>query len=389
MTKKATPTPSAKAKTVEPAAPQKLVKTKVATAAAKKPVASPEIQDMGDGMVAVWPKNAKEKARQSLNDLEMSGVAAGPAMAAVGGKRTDMYSVPIDSLHIKTDFNVRTHDQQYHDHLENLATSIATNGFLKDRPLTVFCAREGDISKVYVIDGHSRLLAARMVNERGDGEIIELPVVVKPASASQMDLLKTLHLSNSGNPLSAFEFGKLLHRFVARGTYTNKELGAMFGCTPDYARKALVLAGLPMVVQDMVTSNKMNANVAYMLKENIKDAKEQIAAAENGLAAATKRGSPTVQFKDIPKLARLSLSHRSLSALTFLANKTNTSDATYSFDDLVEAVAISLGKSPIDIHKDVIELSVVDNVLDKQTLKKLNAIAETSKQLPLEHMAQA
>ena len=144
-----------------------------------------------------------------------------------------------------------------------------------------------------------------------------------------------------------------------------------------------------MVVQDMVTANKMNAHVAYILKENIKDAKEQIAAAQDGLVAATKRGSPVVQFKDIPKLARLSSSHRSISALEFLGKKMHTPDATYSYDDLVEAVAISLGKSPIDIHKDVIELSVVDNVLDKQTLKKLNAIAETSKQLPLEHMAQA
>jgi ParB-like chromosome segregation protein Spo0J len=389
MTEKTTPTPSAKAKTAKTAAPQKLAKAKVATAAAKKPVASREIQDMGDGIVAVWPKNAKEKVNKSLNDLEMSGVAAGPTMTAVGGKRTDMYSVPIDSLHIKTDFNVRTYDKQYHEHLENLATSIATNGFLKDRPLTVFCAREGDISKVYVIDGHSRLLAARMVNGRGDGEINELPVVVKPGSASQIELLKTLHISNSGNPLSTFEFGKLLHRLVARHTYTNKELGEMFGCTPDHARKALVLAGLPMVVQDMVTSNKMNANVALKIKENIKDAREQIAAAQDGLASATMRGSPTVQYKDIPKLARLSPSHRSLSALAFLANKTHRPDATYSYDDLVEAVAISLGKSPIDIHKDVIEMSVVDNVLDKQALKKLNEKAETSKQLPLEHMAEA
>jgi ParB family chromosome partitioning protein len=205
------------------------------------------------------------------------------AMGAAGAKSADLWMVPLADIRVMDNFNVRVHNKAYESHIEELKASILANGFLRDRALSGFVAKEGSENIIYVVDGHSRLEAVKRAVAEG-AEITTLPVITKPAGTSAEDLLVGLVVSNSGKPLSPMEKAAVAKRLTGFGL-DEKTIAGRFGVTAGYIKDLLMLMGAPKKIRDLVEDGKVSAAnaVAAMKKhgdgaaEYLEDAAEEVA----------------------------------------------------------------------------------------------------------------
>lgn len=201
---------------------------------------------------------------EDLFQLDLAPGSVDGAMADAGaGRPRGTYMVPRDKIRVIDGFNIRNpSDPEYKAHVRSLATSIKTNGYMHDKPLAGYVAKdpETDENVIYLTDGHSRLLGVDLANKEG-AEITSLPMVVKPKGTSMEDLTVALHTSNSGKPLTPYELGTLFKRMVGFGR-TEKEIATRFGVSKKYVDDLLLLVGANKDVQDLVMSGKVAATLA-------------------------------------------------------------------------------------------------------------------------------
>jgi ParB-like chromosome segregation protein Spo0J len=335
-----------------------------------------------------WPKGELEETRDLLNSLEVRGIPIQGAMQRVQAKQRDMYSVPIDSLQIKSEFNIRLQDQDYQNRIETLAESMLKHGFMKDRPITVMCIEQGGEPVLFVVDGHTRLLAAKLAITRG-AKLDLLPVVAKPMGTTQEELLLSLHTSNTGTQLKPIELGKLLKRMHACTEEPVGVLAKMFTVSEAYAEKCMALAGLPMVVRKMLINSTISAATALEVNRVISDPQEQIKATKEAVAIAESRGSKVVKPKDYPVLVanNKKLLHFT-STIKFLVNKEELHGDTVPIDVLYELAALSFNKPIAEILKQCKASAEVDSANCTVVSRALAGTNKKSpRQLPLEGVA--
>lgn len=232
-----------------------------------------------------------------LFDLELAPGSVDSAMSDAGAQRPrGTYKVPREHIQVIDGFNIRNaNDPAYKTHLRFLADSMKANGYMEDKPLAGYVAKDDDgKSVVYVTDGHSRLLAVDIANAEG-AEITSIPVVVKPKGTSMEDLTIALYTSNTGKPLTTFETAELCKRLVGYGMDEKtvaKRLG--FKAGKKYVDDLLTLVAAPREVRELVASGKVSASLAIdMLKtDGAKAGKKLKAAAEKAQAEGKSKVTP-------------------------------------------------------------------------------------------------
>jgi len=195
--------------------------------------------------------------------MNLETLTAGPVKAAMkeaGASSSDLWQVPIGQVRVLEGFNVRVHNADYAIHICEIGESILANGYMKDKPLSGFVAREGDENVIYVTDGHSRLEAIGYANERG-AKIETVPVVTKPAGTGIEDLTIGLVTSNSGRPLTPIEKAAVCKRLVGYGM-EEAVIAKRLGFTVGYVGDLLKLIAAPKKIRAMVESGQVSASNA-------------------------------------------------------------------------------------------------------------------------------
>ncbi len=214
-------------------------------------------------------------------------------MAAAEASKRDIWYVPIANLTVLDKFNVRTEDDDYKEHVESVARSIHENGFRPAKALSVYVTTNNEI---VVTDGHTRLRAAKMVNESMGGEIENLPCIAAPRGTSMEDLTVALVTDNSGKPLTPLEKAEVIKRLQGYGMEP-KKIAERLDITIGTVNNALTLAGAPAAVRKMVRDGKVSASSATAaVREH---GKESVETLESAIQAAEKSGKKKATAKQI------------------------------------------------------------------------------------------
>lgn len=177
-------------------------------------------------------------------EMELASGNVKQAMRDAGAKSSDLWMVPLANIRVLDGFNVRTQN----------------TGYRKDKPLTGYVAKEGDLDVIYLTDGHSRLQAVHLARAEG-AEISVLPVVTTPAGTSMAELVIGLFTSNSGKPLSPLEKAEGCKRLIGY-LMEEEEIAQKLCVTRSYVGSLLVLAGASNQIKAMVASNEISASNA-------------------------------------------------------------------------------------------------------------------------------
>lgn len=230
-------------------------------------------------------------------ELELVPGAVKSAMAGV--KSADLWKVPRDRIKVMPGFNVRVQNDDHAAQVRFIAESMKANGYFPDKPLAGFVAREDGENVIYVTDGHTRLEAVDLANAEG-AEILEIPVVTKPAGTSMEDLTVALVVSNEGRNLTPFEVAVVCKRLIGYGM-TEDEIARRIGKTRAYVGNLLLLVSAPRAVTTMVQQGQVSASLAVeAVKAHGKDAAQALT---EGLKAAQEKGKDKVTNKHMPKPA--------------------------------------------------------------------------------------
>lgn len=211
------------------------------------------------------------------------------------------YMVPPHELDVMADFNVRVRSTgQWEESVTSLMDSIRANGFMPDKPIAVVADTDGEESRLWVVDGHTRLEAVlRLINE---GVSIEaVPVVVKPKSTNFEDMLVSLVTSNSGKPLSVYETSLVVKRLVGYG-WAVPAIAEKLGYSTKQIDNMVVLSGAPAKIRNQVVAGKLSATEAVSLIR--KHGGKAVEIAEAAEAEAKKAGKKKVTAKSVKAAAK-------------------------------------------------------------------------------------
>ena len=192
----------------------------------------------------------------TIENITSGSVKAG--MKAVGASSGDLWMVPIESIKVIDNFNIRTQNAEYGHHIIDLTKSIFENGFWRDKPLSGFIAKEDGEDVIYVVDGHSRLQAAKDAIKMG-APITHLPMVTKPAGTSEEDLIVGLVVSNSGKPLTPLEKAAVCKKLTDHHGMEAAEIGRRLNFSTQYVSELLKLVSAPKKIRTMVESGQISA----------------------------------------------------------------------------------------------------------------------------------
>ena len=244
----------------------------------------------------------------TLPKAKITHVESGPVaatMKAAEAKTGKVYLVPVDKIKVIPGFNVRVETPDYIAHRDEIATSIAANGFNQKKPLSGYVGKDGEENVIYVTDGHTRLSAVRAYNAEADEPITHVPVLVAPENSEITDLLVELHTANTGRKLTPFEQGILAKRLILEGL-DKKEIARRLGFTTRYLDDVLLLADADSSVKRHVASGQVSSTMAIqLLRSDAEHAAEKIDAA---VAKASKTGKKATKKMTGPKMTSVKVS---------------------------------------------------------------------------------
>lgn len=238
-------------------------------------------------------------------EIPQGGMKA--AIAETGAKVRDLLMVPVDQIRTVAGMNVRIHDADYEAHVESLRESIVEHGFWQHMPIPGYAGKEGDQTFIYATGGFSRLEAVKRAILAGT-PIEVLPVVLKPAGTSMLDLTFALAGDNTGKPLKPYERAIVVKRAVGYGAEP-ATIATKMGITEQYVNDLLYLMGLPQSIQQMVIDGRVSAhNAVVTARKNGAEAVKvlQDAAGPAPEPASTANGStaPSTAGKATPRATK-------------------------------------------------------------------------------------
>lgn len=191
---------------------------------------------------------------------EFPASTAAAAQKSTGAAVANLLMVPIDRLVAPADFNVRVHTPAYEAHVEDIAKSIAKDGFFQHFPLAGYSGKEGEETFIYITDGFTRFAAAKRAVERGVA-IERLPVVLRAPGTSTIDLTVGLVKNNTGVQLTPYERSIVAKRLVNLGL-TEDDIANRLDYSKQYVVDLLHMQTLPMPLHQLVISGKCSLNTA-------------------------------------------------------------------------------------------------------------------------------
>jgi hypothetical protein len=145
---------------------------------------------------------AKAQLASAMKAIEAGGIGRdgdkktkGGIAAYSTGRGGDIMNLSPYAISIKEDWNIRDPENpKNHENILWLAKDIMRRGVT--RPLTVYLNRADQ--KVYVSDGHCRLMAVWYANDHLGGKIEVIPVMTTQQPTDALDRMAQTFISNSG-----------------------------------------------------------------------------------------------------------------------------------------------------------------------------------------------
>jgi len=231
-------------------------------------------------------------ASPSLKLTEFTPSSMADVIAATGAtKSAKMLMVPIDQIVEVPGYNFRITDtDDYRAKVLELKESIMAEGYYDSQPLGCFPALVDGEPKMVLISGHGRFEAAKLAVAAG-ADIDRLPVVLKKAGSSNVDLAVSLHKENINARPTMLEQAVLVHRLYKSGM-TDTEVAERLNITERAVGDLKVLIAAPRDLRDMVKHGTISATELITRLKKDKDGgaeKVREAAAKAEEAAEKKR----------------------------------------------------------------------------------------------------
>lgn len=237
-------------------------------------------------------------------NIELVAGSVKTAMKGAGATSSDLWMVAVDKIRIIPGFNVRQDTPAYRGKIRQLADSIKLDGYMRDKPMAGYVARE-DVDGVandviFLTDGHTRMAALQLAAD--EGCIVErVPVITKAAGTSMEDLDVALAKGNTEGKLTPYETGLVCKRLIGRGLEP-ADVAARLGMETGYVRDLLGLVAAPAAVRKLVIEGTVSSTLAIdMLQKHGADAIKYLEAGERTAVAA---GATRVTAKHIAAVGK-------------------------------------------------------------------------------------
>lgn len=232
-------------------------------------------------------KRVAAAAAETVSSAKEKGIKG----VAVG--RQDTFRINPYNLFIEEGLNSRdmaTPENQ--QHIDDLARSIAANG-VKD-PLKVF-NKDG---KLFVSNGHSRLLGTFRAIEVYGAEVMSVPVMTEDRTANNADRILTQIVSNSGKPLTPFEQGTVFKKLHDLG-WTEKQIAEKAAKSLTYVNQLLELQAAPEEIKTMIRQGKVAPTLAYQVIKATESDAEAVSTLSKAFEVADEAGKTKATAKHV------------------------------------------------------------------------------------------
>jgi ParB/RepB/Spo0J family partition protein len=231
-------------------------------------------------------RSIKDRAAEARINAKKGGIKG------LATRRTDVIWLNPFDIDVMDDWNSRQMDDpENQEHIDDLARSIAANGVRM--PLRVFSSDDG---KVYVTDGHCRLLATYRAIEVYGAEVMSIPVMMEGRATSEADRLLTQIIANTGKKLTPLEQSSVFTRLYNLG-WDEKQIAERSAKTVNYVKQLLDLQEAPEKIKDMVRSGQVSASLALQTVKSADSSEEAIETLEKALDTAAESGKEKATAK--------------------------------------------------------------------------------------------
>lgn len=200
------------------------------------------------------------------------------AMKAAGASSGDLWTLPFDQLRIIEGFNLRVHTPQYQAKIEEYAELLANEGWLKHEPMKGLVQHDEASGRnlVYIFDGHTRLLALPLANEkrkaRGLAPITDVTVIAISSKKeknskepiSMADLTVAMIRANMSNPHTAYELALACKR-LADARVPNSDIAKQLSLSTEWVKSLLMLMAAPQELRERVAAEALTVTLAVQL----------------------------------------------------------------------------------------------------------------------------
>lgn len=222
------------------------------------------------------------------------------AMKAAGASSGDLWKLPFGQLRIIEGFNLRVHNAAYQAKIEEYAESLVNEGWFAHKPMSGLVQRDEATGEnlVYIFDGHTRLLALPIANERraaiGRELITEVTVIAIPSKKGKdpinmTDLTVASVQGNKSNPHTAYEYALACKRLADDGVPVGT-IARRLGFSSEWVNSLLLLMSAPKELRNQVADDALTVTLAVqLLKEHGNEAAEMV---EDAAAEKIAQGKP-------------------------------------------------------------------------------------------------
>lgn len=260
----------------------------------KKPIATPEAEQ----------ESFLDRLEAPFDVILTEGSIKG-AMRDHNAGSVDLWKVAPEVIRVLPGFQPKVPNKSYEEYVNQLAESMKVNRWLPGSVLNGYTAKDDDTGElvIYVIDGHTRLLAVEKANKEGAG-IETVPMTIKTKGVSMEDLhVQAFHAGN-GRTLSPYEQAVLCKRLLDCNL-SEAEVQRRTGVTPIWFDKLMLLMAAPSALKTMVAYEVIAATFAIEMIDEHGQAKALKLIQE---AQAKKAGT---EVND-PAAAKVRVTHRNL-----------------------------------------------------------------------------
>lgn len=210
--------------------------------------------------------------------------------------------VPLSEVFIDPSDNPRVD----YSKLPELEKKVAEQGFDDSFPVQVVKFKGPTGEKYRVVGGFTRTMAAQKL------KLEEIPVKITDYTPEQV--LRNHLTSNSGNPLTQAEQGKVFVQLRDYGTdpekltkgeelrekpRTNVELAKYAGCSAEHVRNCITIAESPEEIRELLETGAVSANAVVDACKGVKEVKTIRKILEAAVKAADGKQATNKHVKDV------------------------------------------------------------------------------------------
>lgn len=212
-------------------------------------------------------------------------MAKATGIAQFSKGRSDVHKVDPRMLVIEPGWNTRDEGPELDAHIDQLAQSIANNGFNQTKPISVKMVD----GKLLVRDGHCRTRACIRAIEHYGADLVAVPVIPFDRYANDADMIVDQVISNSGKPLTPLEEARVYKKLLDLG-WQQSVIAQKVGKSSGRISQILDLLTMPASVQSAVAAGEISATLANKVVKSSENAQAATAAVSAAVQTAKAEG---------------------------------------------------------------------------------------------------